>query len=136
MFSKAFFSCEKSLCYFQYYTFTWSSNVTFQNFDVLEFVKRLCSAVKNFHNNNVGIVTSGFTFKKGATTQVLRKVRILTKFGFCYTLRENVKIRKMQISFGQVMQHFRLGVFIDVSVYISPVSSKFIKERHVTSVAD
>ena len=30
--------CEKSLCYFQYFNFTKCSNVTFQNFDVHEFV--------------------------------------------------------------------------------------------------
>ena len=51
-------------------------------------------------------------FKNGAPTQALRKVRILTKFDLCYTMRENVKMRKMQISFisisiGQVMKHFR-----------------------------
>ena len=47
--SVCFFSCEKFLCYFQYFNFTKSSNVTFQNFDVLKFVKRLCTALKNFH---------------------------------------------------------------------------------------
>ena len=44
-------------------------------------------------------MTSGCIFKNGAPTKVLRKVCILTKFGLCYTMRENVKIKKMQISF-------------------------------------
>ena len=44
-------------------------------------------------------MTSGCIFKNGAPTQVLSKVRILTKFGLSYTMRENVKIRKIQISF-------------------------------------
>ena len=67
--------------------------------DVLKFVKRLCSACKNFHVKNVCTMTSGCIFKNGAPTQVLRKVRMLTKFGLCFTMRENVKIRKMQILF-------------------------------------
>ena len=33
-------------------------------------------------------MTSGCIFKNGAPTQVLRKVRMLTKFGLCYTMRE------------------------------------------------
>ena len=33
--SVCFFSWEKSLCYFQYFNFTLSSNVTLQNFDSL-----------------------------------------------------------------------------------------------------
>ena len=37
--SICFFSCEKSLCSFQYFKFKLSSNVTFQNFDVLGFAK-------------------------------------------------------------------------------------------------
>ena len=93
------FSCEKSLCYFQYFNFKYSSIVTFKNFDVLKFVKRLCTAFKNFHIKNVCIMTSGCIFKNGANTQVLRKASILTKFGLSYTMRENVKIRKMQTSF-------------------------------------
>ena len=36
-----------------------SSLVTFQIFDVLMFVKRLCTAFKNFHVKNVCIMTSG-----------------------------------------------------------------------------
>ena len=43
-------------------------------------------------------MTSGCIFKNDAPTQVLRKVHILTKFDLCYTMEENVKIRKMQIS--------------------------------------
>ena len=60
--SVCFFSYEKSLCYFQYFNFTYSSNVTFQKFDVLKFVKRLCTAFKNFHVKNVFIMTSGCIF--------------------------------------------------------------------------
>ena len=33
---------------------------------------------------------SGCTFKNGASTQVLRKVRNLTKFDLCITIRKNV----------------------------------------------
>ena len=51
--SVCLFSCEKSLCYFQYFNFRYSSNVTFQHFDALKFVKRLCTAFKNFHVKNV-----------------------------------------------------------------------------------
>ena len=76
-----------------------SSNIAFQNFDVLKFLKRLCTAFKNFHVKNACIMTSGCIFKNGAPTQVLRKVHILTKFDLCYTMRENIKMRKMQISF-------------------------------------
>ena len=72
---------------------------TIQNFDVHKFVKRLCTTFKNFYVKNVCIMISGCIFKNGAPMQVLRKVRILTKFGLCYTMREKVKIRKMQISF-------------------------------------
>ena len=97
--SVSFFSFEKSLCYFQYFNFTKSSNVTFQNFDVLKFVKRLCTAFKNFHVKNVCIMTSGCVFKNSALTQVLRKLPILTQICLCYTMRENIKIMKMQISF-------------------------------------
>ena len=61
-----FFSCEKSLHYFQYFNVTLSRNVTFQNFDVLEFIKRLSRAFKNFHVTNVCIMTSGFNFRIGA----------------------------------------------------------------------
>ena len=77
--SVCFFSCEKSRCYFQYFNFMSSSNVTFQNFDGLKFVKRLGTAFKNFHVKNVCMVTPGCIFKIGAPTQVLGKVRILTK---------------------------------------------------------
>ena len=44
-------------------------------------------------------MTSGCIFKNSVPKQGLRKVRILTEFGLCYAMRENVKIRKMQISF-------------------------------------
>ena len=36
-------------------------------------------------------MTSGCIFQNGAPTQGLRKVRILTIFGLCYAMRENVK---------------------------------------------
>ena len=71
----------------------------FQNVYVLKFIKQLCTAFKNFHVKNISIMTSGCVFKNGAPTQVLRKVHILTKFGLCYTMRENIEIREMQISF-------------------------------------
>ena len=71
----------------------------FQTDDVLEFLKQLCMTFKNFHVNNVCIMTSGCNFKNDAPTHALGKVRILTKFGVCYTMREKVKTRKMQISF-------------------------------------
>ena len=71
----------------------------FQNFDVLKFVNGLCMAFKNFHVINVRIITPGCILKNGPPTQVLRKLRIITKFGLCYTMRGNVKIKKMQISF-------------------------------------
>ena len=57
-------------------------------------------------------MTSGCIFKNGAPTQVLRKERILTKFDLCYTMRENVRIRKMQILFILFDEAF----FIDVSI--------------------
>ena len=44
-------------------------------------------------------MTSGCIFKNGAPTQVLRKVRILIKFGLCCTMGGKVKISKMQILF-------------------------------------
>ena len=56
-------------------------------------------AFNNFHVKNVCTMTSGCIFKNGAPTQVLRNVRVLTVFGFCYTMRENVKIRNRQFSF-------------------------------------
>ena len=56
----------------------------------------LCLLVpfKNFQFKNACIMTSGCNFKNGASTQVLRKVRILNKSGLCYTMREIVKIWK------------------------------------------
>ena len=60
--SVCFFSCEKSLFHFQYFNFKKSSNVTFQNFDVHKFVKRLYTAFKNFHVKKVCIMTSGCIF--------------------------------------------------------------------------
>ena len=68
--SVCFFSCGKSLCYFHYFNFTQSSNDSFQNCDVLKFVKRLCKACKNFHVKNVCIMTSACISKNGAPTQV------------------------------------------------------------------
>ena len=67
-------------------------------------------------------MTSGCIFKNGAPTQVLRKLRILIKFGLRYTMRGNVKIRKMQISFNIVYLLTKLcnifdeAFFIDVSI--------------------
>ena len=67
---------------------------------------------------------SGCIFKNGAPMKVLRKVRILTKFGLCYTTRENVKIRKMQISFIMCIYWpsyatFSVRRFLLTSVYIN-----------------
>ena len=61
-------------------------------------------------------------FKNGAPTQVLRKVRILTKFGLCYTMNGNVKKRKMQISlilyiYWQSNATFLMRRFLLTSVY-------------------
>ena len=121
--SVCFFSCEKSLFYFQFFNFTRSSNVLFQTFDVLKFVKRLYKAFKNFHVKNVCIMTSGSIFKNGTPTQSLRKMRILTKFGLCYTMKANVKIRKMQISFILYIYwpsyaQFSMRRFLLTSVYV------------------
>ena len=87
-------------------------------------VKRLCTAFKNFHVTNVCIMTSGCIFKNGAPTQVLRKVRIIIKFSLCYTMREKVKIRKIQVSFilcifWQSYATFSMRRFLLTSVYIA-----------------
>ena len=67
-------------------------------------------------------MTSGCIFKNGAPTQVLRKVRILIKFSLCYTMKEKVKIRKMQVSFilcifWQSYATFSMRRFLLTSVY-------------------
>ena len=112
--SVCFFSCEKSLCFlcvFFFFSISTSRSpvmLPFKIFYVLEFVNRLCTAFKNFRVKHVCIMTSGCIFKNGAPTQVLRKLRILTKFGLCYTIRGNVcKCCFYCISIDQVMQHFR-----------------------------
>ena len=66
---------------------------------------------------------SGCIFKIGAPTQGLRKVCILTRFGLCYAMRENVKIRKMQISFILYIYwpsypQFSMRCFLLTSVYV------------------
>ena len=69
-------------------------------------------------------MTSVYILKNGAPTQVLSKVRMLTKFDLCYTIRENVKIRKIQISFilciywPSYATFSMRRFFIDVSIYI------------------
>ena len=74
-------------------------------------------------------MTSGCIFKNGAPTQVLRKLRILNKFGLCYTMSGNVKIREMQILFILYIYlpsyaTFSMRRFSLTSVYINGI--KFI----------
>ena len=66
---------------FSIFNFTQSSDIKFQNFDVLKIVNRLFTALKKFHVKNVSTLTPGCIFKNGAPMQVLRKVRMFTKFG-------------------------------------------------------
>ena len=80
--SVCLFSCEKSLCYFQYFNFTLSSNVTFQNCDVLWFLKRLCTVFKNVHVKNVCIMTSGCIFLKWCTHESFEKSAHLNQTRF------------------------------------------------------
>ena len=121
--SVCFFSCEKSLCYFHYFNFTYSSNVTFQNSDVLKFVKRLYSAFKNFHVKNVCIMTSACILKNGAPTQVLRKVRILTKIWFMLyhererKNKENANFVHNVYLLAKLCNIFVEAVFLLTSVY-------------------
>ena len=68
-FFRCFFSCEKSHI------------VTFQNFAVLGFVKRLCRPFTSFHVKNICTWTSGCKLKNGAPTHVLRKIHTVTEFG-------------------------------------------------------
>ena len=82
-------------------------------------------------------MTSGCIFKNGAPTQVLRKVRILTKFGLCYTMREKVKIRKMQISFILIIfwpsyATFSMRRFLLTSVYINVRFSEVMDQMFLT----
>ena len=59
------------------------------------------------------VMTSGYNLKYGAPAQVLRKVLILTKFG----LRENVKIKKILLSFILcIFWPCYATYFIDVSI--------------------
>ena len=98
-----------------------SRDVMFQNFDVHKFVKQLSHGFQEFYVKNVCIMTYGCNFKNCAPTQVLRKVRVLIEFGLCYTMRENVKIRMMQILFILCIvwpsyASFSMRRFIDVSI--------------------
>ena len=60
------FCVKRPYVIFSIFNFTLPSNVTFQNVDFLEFVKRFCMALKNFHVKNVCIITSGCNLKKNS----------------------------------------------------------------------
>ena len=60
-------------------------------------------------------MASGCIFKNGAPTQVLRKVRILIKFGLCYTMKEKGK-NKENANFVHIVYLLAKLCNVDVSM--------------------
>ena len=69
-------------------------------------------------------MASGCIFKNGAPTQVLRKVRIISKFDLCFTTREKVKREKCKFRhtvylLAKLCNIFDEAFLIDVSILIN-----------------